>query len=556
MLAGSHNDSLGPLALDIPTPALPIAGRPLLSRTLDYLELQGMDGAVVSCYRRPHLVERVVKEYSGKMAVTTALESPPFGSANLVRQMVPRDEETFVVVMGDVLAELDLRAAVGLHRESGALATVLTTHADPPCPYGEVATNRGGAVVMIGSEQLVRREGKRPANCGIYVLEAEVLKHVRRDRAFDLAKDLLPLLVEMELPVFASTQRGYWRSINSIEQYRAANIDLLQGKVGGQRPLGEEVAPGVWQAPGARIDKDATVVAPAMVGSGCRVERDTVIGPDTVLGDGVRLRRGASAVRTVVLPGSKVGLATRLEDAVVRGNLLARATRPEPTYVDDPQVLETLESLDLELAVRSLFDRVIAAMALVLASPLMLLIALLIKLDSPGPVFYSQLRVGQGRRTASNQYQGKVFELLKFRTMRQDADLRLKDVLGRNEYGGAPFVKIKDDPRITRVGRFLRVTSLDELPQLINVVKGDMGLVGNRPLPLYEAERLSDEWQRIRFSAPAGITGLWQISGRSDLSAEERIVLDNYYALTHSFWSDMKILLVTIPALVARRGAR
>jgi lipopolysaccharide/colanic/teichoic acid biosynthesis glycosyltransferase len=208
------------------------------------------------------------------------------------------------------------------------------------------------------------------------------------------------------------------------------------------------------------------------------------------------------------------------------------------------------------MVLRSALDRVLALIALIVFSPVMLLIALIVKLDSPGPIFYSQLRVGEGRRTTSGQYRGKVFALMKFRTMRADADRRLREVLADNEYGSAPFVKIKDDPRITRVGHFLRASSLDELPQLFNVVKGDMGLVGNRPLPLYEAEQLDDDWQRIRFNAPAGITGLWQISGRSDLSAEERIVLDNYYALTRSLWSDVRILLVTIPVLLARRGAR
>ena len=240
----------------------------------------------------------------------------------------------------------------------------------------------------------------------------------------------------------------------------------------------------------------------------------------------------------------------------MRGNVLARAASSEATYVEDREVLETMEPSHFNLALRSMVDRLIAVTALIVLSPVLFLVALLIKLDSPGPVLYSQLRVGQGKRMPAGQYQGRVFELLKFRTMYQDADRRLKDVLEQNEYGDSPFVKIKNDPRITGVGRLLRATSLDELPQFLNVVRGDMGLVGNRPLPLYEAEQLGDDWQRIRFDAPAGITGLWQISGRSDLSAEERIVLDSYYALTRSTWSDVKIVLLTIPALLARRGAR
>jgi lipopolysaccharide/colanic/teichoic acid biosynthesis glycosyltransferase len=260
--------------------------------------------------------------------------------------------------------------------------------------------------------------------------------------------------------------------------------------------------------------------------------------------------------RTVMLPGSRVGLATRLEDAVVRGNVVARSTNTELTYVDDRQVLEPLEPVGGRSPARALLDQALALVALVGLLPLLVLIAIAIKLDSPGPVFYSQLRVGQGRRSAAGQYQGRVFELLKFRTMTDGADRKLADLMLQNDYGSAPFVKIKNDARITRLGQFLRVTSLDELPQLVNVVRGEMALVGNRPLPLYEADQLGDDWQRLRFNAPAGITGLWQISGRSNLSAEERIVLDNYYALTHSPWSDIKILLVTIPVLLARRGAR
>ena len=116
----------------------------------------------------------------------------------------------------------------------------------------------------------------------------------------------------------------------------------------------------------------------------------------------------------------------------------------------------------------------------------------------------------------------------------------------------AAFIKIKDDPRITRVGHFLRNTSIDELPQLWNVLIGDMSIVGNRPLPLYEAEKITNDQYSLRFMAPAGITGLWQVEkrGRSEMSEEERLMLDNSYALNHSFLNDIKLILKTIPALL------
>lgn len=192
---------------------------------------------------------------------------------------------------------------------------------------------------------------------------------------------------------------------------------------------------------------------------------------------------------------------------------------------------------------KRLFDIVVSSLLLLLSSPLLLVIALLIKLDSKGPVFYKSKRAGSGY---------KIFDFYKFRSMKVDADKELAKLTGLNQYGGASvFVKIKNDPRITRFGAFLRNTSIDELPQLFNVFKGDMSLVGNRPLPLYEAQQLtSDEWAS-RFLGPSGITGLWQVSkrGHAEMSDRERRELDNFYTERFSFWMDIKILLRTVPAL-------
>ena len=197
------------------------------------------------------------------------------------------------------------------------------------------------------------------------------------------------------------------------------------------------------------------------------------------------------------------------------------------------------------------FDLLISSLLLLFASPLLLLIALLIKLDSKGPVLYKSKRAGTGY---------KIFDFYKFRSMRVNADKELADLSALNQYavngGTSAFVKIKDDPRVTKLGSFLRNTSLDELPQLFNVLRGDMSLVGNRPLPLYEAQELtSDEWA-LRFLGPAGITGLWQVTkrGRSEMSDEERRQLDNDYANHFSFWMDLKILFKTVPALFQKEA--
>ncbi|WP_036602399.1 sugar transferase [Olivibacter sitiensis] len=197
---------------------------------------------------------------------------------------------------------------------------------------------------------------------------------------------------------------------------------------------------------------------------------------------------------------------------------------------------------------KRLFDVSISVFLLTVFLIPSFLIAIAIKLTSPGPVIYKSKRVGRGYH---------IFDFYKFRTMRQDADKSLADLKPYNQYVSdgsnkeATFIKIQNDPRVTKIGRLLRKTSIDELPQLLNVIKGDMSLVGNRPLPLYEAEMLtSDQWAE-RFLGPAGLTGLWQIrkDRENGMSEKERKELDNYYARHFSFWLDFKIIVKTIPAL-------
>ena len=249
--------------------------------------------------------------------------------------------------------------------------------------------------------------------------------------------------------------------------------------------------------------------------------------------------------------------------------------------------------------IKRLFDLFFAGLALLFLSPLFLIIYLTIRLGSKGPAFYYSLRVGTGYR---------IFRFYKFRSMYVDADKRLKDLKHLNQYtteetateqvqqsetqylcdeckqagskcqypvyaddmrmcekdyldtqknkAGAAFFKLKDDPRITKIGKFISNTSIDELPQLWNVIIGDMSIVGNRPLPLYEAEKLTTDKYALRFLAPAGITGLWQVEkrGKGSMSEEERLQLDNVYASNHSFLNDIKLICKTIPALFQKEN--
>jgi exopolysaccharide biosynthesis polyprenyl glycosylphosphotransferase len=206
-------------------------------------------------------------------------------------------------------------------------------------------------------------------------------------------------------------------------------------------------------------------------------------------------------------------------------------------YVEEPTLA------GLAWLFKNTMDRVVAALLLLFASPVLLAVAFLIKVSSPGPVFFRQSRVGR---------EGKVFRVWKFRTMYSDAEDRLAQLVEHNETDGLLF-KIKNDPRITGVGRFLRASSIDELPQLINVLRGEMSLVGPRPLPADDGDFLGDV--RRRLLVRPGMTGLWQVSGRSELSWDDAVRLDLYYVDNWSLAFDLMILWRTVGVVIARKGA-
>ncbi|MBC3538553.1 sugar transferase [Rufibacter sediminis] len=282
-------------------------------------------------------------------------------------------------------------------------------------------------------------------------------------------------------------------------------------------------------------------------------------------------------------PDDREKLSTRID-------YLAKAKKMETN-----SRIESLYAYKYPLGKR-VFDIVVASTALFCLAPILLVITILIKLESKGPAFYYSYRVGTGF---------KIFKFWKFRSMRQDADQLLDSIKDLNQYQtrviekkeegytlctdcsgmgsecanklidesgkiicerhyieskktktGAAFIKIANDPRITRLGLFLRNTSIDELPQLYNVLRGDMSIVGNRPLPIYEAEKITTDEYAARFIAPAGITGLWQVSkrGKGNMSESERKALDIEYAQKFSLKKDLYILLKTVPAMFQKEN--
>jgi lipopolysaccharide/colanic/teichoic acid biosynthesis glycosyltransferase len=301
----------------------------------------------------------------------------------------------------------------------------------------------------------------------------------------------------------------------------------------------------------------------------------------------------AMVVREEILKALELGIDDYYQKPIVPEKFFKRLEFLVP-YKKHKSILSVVEAKQKKIRIpliKRIFDIVFASLFLLFLSPLFVIIACAIRLESRGPVFYAAKRVGAGYT---------VFPFFKFRSMFIGSDSKLKDLKHLNQYIekekdepystecpeckilghpcstllyikdheicenqylklkreklGKTFNKIKNDPRVTKVGRFIRKTSIDELPQLVNVLRGEMSVVGNRPIPLYEAELLtSDDWTE-RFLAPAGITGLWQVSkrGGAEMSNEERKSLDNEYARHFSFWGDIKIIFMTLTAFMQK----
>jgi len=263
-----------------------------------------------------------------------------------------------------------------------------------------------------------------------------------------------------------------------------------------------------------------------------RVDEVIIADPDFPQDEAIELvdqchRRGV----TVRVAPSTMGILTHRAELVPGQSV--------PLFELTPPVFE-----GIDFAVKRTFDLVVSTLVLLVLSPMLALVALAIRLTSRGPVLYHSVRPGMG---------GVPFACLKFRTMRTDADQEQADLESLNEASGALF-KIRDDPRLTSVGRLLRRFSLDELPQLVNVLRGEMSLVGPRPLPLRDFEHLED-WHKKRYLVLPGVTGLWQVSGRSELDFDDLVRFDFLYLERWSVFLDLTILLKTLPAVLTRKGA-
>lgn len=540
----------------------PLLNKPAIERTLETLGGLGISDAYLAVGPNEISLADLPNRSNG-LAIHTIVEDPPRGTAGCLKQIEDRlNGHTLIVIAGNLLfftAE-DLTQMIRSHRESRADLTVGLIS----------ATNKNGMDterVVVGSDgeiegieriyPSVRRNGG-PKTSGLYIMEPNVLDHIRDTGFFDIKEQLVPKLRDDGKNVRGWTHERYSSGAHTMDDYLRANFEFLKNYALAKEYLRDyqEIKKHVWVGRDVEISPTATLVRPLIIGHGAHIEAGaSVVGP-SIIGDGSVLESGSFVRESVLWPDSEVPADFEVEKCLLSG----RAFSTENSHCREMILLNGKPSLNgnghagekpihrgvaykpprtpvtegAYQSIKAFIDIILAAVGLVLSAPIFALVAVLIKLDSEGPVFFLQKRCGE---------KGRPFRMIKFRSMVKDAEERRRTLRHLNRADG-PMFKIINDPRETRVGRLLRSCKLDELPQLVNVLRGDMSLVGPRPLSMDEM-RFNPHWRDARLSIKPGITGLWQIREKDAHAFHEWIRYDLQYVDERSLWLDFKIIIGT-----------
>jgi mannose-1-phosphate guanylyltransferase / phosphomannomutase len=317
VMAGGEGTRLRPLTSNQPKPMVPIVGKPCMEHIIELLRSHGFDEVIVTLAFLP----QAIRSYFGTgetlgVEIAYSVEESPLGTAGSVGLASGMLDDTFLVISGDALCDIDLTQLVEFHRERGADVTIGLKSVENPLEFGIVVTDEDGRIERFLEKPSWGQVFSDTINTGIYVLEPEVLRHVPTDRPYDFSKELFPLLLEMGRPLYGYVCEGYWQDIGDLDQYRQANFDALDGKVRLEIP-GIRLRGNVWVGEGVEIDDLEGIEGPAFVGNYCRISPDATVGPYSVLSRSVTLRPRARTERSVIDASTHIGRSALIEGAIV-----------------------------------------------------------------------------------------------------------------------------------------------------------------------------------------------------------------------------------------------
>ncbi len=318
VMAGGEGSRLRPITANHPKPLVPVVNRPIMEHILLLLKAQGITQVVATVYYLADAIEGYFGDGSDLgVGIVYSQEDTPLGTAGSVKQAEEYLQDgTFIIISGDALTDVNLLPALEFHRSKSALATIILARVPNPLEFGVVITREDGRITRFLEKPSWSEVFSDTVNTGMYILEPEVFEYIPPGKPYDFSQDLFPLLLKEGKPLYGYVMHEYWSDIGSLQQYREAHQDLLNGKVQ-LPPPGMEVIPGVWQGAGTQVDPSAQIVPPVCIGRNCRIKRNAVIGPYTVLGDNCIVEPDALVVRSIVWDSTYIGRACNIQGAVI-----------------------------------------------------------------------------------------------------------------------------------------------------------------------------------------------------------------------------------------------
>ncbi|MCU0489984.1 MAG: sugar transferase [Chloroflexaceae bacterium] len=539
LLATNEHSALYPLTDTLPAPLLPIANRPVLERTIEVLVRAGYKDMLVSLYQQGGQIAAYFgsgSRWGAQIQYVTQQEA--WGSAGSLKWASNLLKETVLVLPGHAVFDLDIEAALAFHHQHGGPATAIV----------QSSSYRGTTLMQADAQGRLAAIGQGLPNTtlaptGAYIFEPDVLQYIAPDRAASCEDDLLPALLRAGVAVFCHQMTGYWNPLDSVRAYYdAQQVYLysayrqahghLKGNDGPPQQVryptmkGRQMAPGIWVSPNTIIHPAAQLAAPLCVDEHCWIDHDVELGPGTVIGAGSIVDYGATLYHSTVLEHTYVGQLVNLEHRIVQANTLIDPTSGDVSPVVDPFLLAAaMPTTTVANTFWRMITRVIALGTLVMVMPLLLFLTLLAFI-STGRFVERQRRVGQRHASPTGSPASQQFTVYALPTRRAS---------------GNP----------TRIGAWMECYDFQRLPELINVVRGDMALVGVKPLSPDEASQLTEAWHQRRYDYAPGFTGLWY-TRVVDTDLDSTLVNDVYYVATRNWRSDLHILVQTPSAWINR----
>jgi NDP-sugar pyrophosphorylase family protein len=528
LLATGETSKLRPLTQTVPSPMVPVAGRPVMAYPLELLIRQGFKHIFINLFASACTIEAYFGT-GGRWGVELQymLQSQALGSAGSLRWVRQHLTEPFIVLPGDQLLDIDLLPILEQHKARGSAATIVVHPGANPHFSGYNLT--GEKIVQPGQDLWYET--------GAYIFDPRVLERIPARTAYDISADFIPALTSAGLAVDCFKVYGYWNTLETFSDYQEAQNALLTSAHDGPKGTpsihyalmnGRKVKEGVWMGRNSIIHPQAQINPPVFIGDNCSIHRGAEIGPSAVLGNNVMVDEEATVANSTIMDGTYIGQLVNVNRRLVNQGLMIDLESGESVYITDEHLLSKTYSALEDSSLPRIFDVLTSLLGIALSLPISIPLGLLLLITTGRALttstYVHRIPVGPGE---SRPCKPRTYSLLQFHT---------QSPKGRYNW----------------IGRWLERKDLHRLPQLWNVLKGDLRMVGVKPLTPEEDDRVQEVWQEKRYESQPGLTGLWFVQARPGGDLDEIFVADGYYTATRSWNGDIKLLFQTFSTWLRR----